>query len=387
MASINYKELEQFAETTQELQVITLCGSGYTQTQAAAELGFSRRKAQDLIYRVRDRAKVKGVGEEYVSKEKVDDAYYVKGTSTLYDKDGNAKLQWVKTNIQAESLDKIAKAIVESLVDDVDGKAKPVRKQSVMSCENTMNMIIAGDPHIGVYAKTDEGDFGLEENVTLHKNAISHLLEKAPKASQCVILSVGDTLHTDNPSNRTNRSGANLDVDKDWYAAVRATVDLMKYAVNEALKTHDTVTLLNLAGNHDDYSGYCMNLIMDAYYSNEPRVNVDTSEGKFIYHTFGDNLFGFTHGDTAKLTELESIMACDQSEEWWRSHKIWHTGHIHHKTVQEFRNVTVESHRTLAANDRWHMSQGYRSKKEMKLITYDARYGEVSRLIVNPTML
>lgn len=383
------EQIKPFAKTDRERLVLNLLSQGYTQTQVADKMGISRSTVQTTVYALRDRAEVKGVGDEYVSGEadQSDTPFYVKGTSTLYDAAGNPKLQWVKTHTKADALDKIAREIVEALKEDISGKSEYKMLPKRLGSGNTMNMVVMGDPHIGVFAKEKDGKhFGLKENLELHRNSISTLLETAPEARECIILSVGDTLHSDNPSNRTTRSGASLDVDTDWYTCIRETVGLFKYAITKALETHQTVKLVNLSGNHDDYSGYCLNLIMEAYYNNNPRVIIETSESRFMYHRFGNNLFGFVHGDSVKIGELESIMAHDMKCEWDAEHKYFHTGHIHHKTVQEFRSVTVESHRTLASNDRWHMDSGYRSKKEMKLITYDKEHGEVGRSVVTPKM-
>ena len=58
----------------------------------------------------------------------------------------------------------------------------------------------------------------------------------------------------------------------------------------------------------------------------------------FQYFTFGKNLIGVTHGDTAKMPDLGSIMATDRPREWGDSiHRYWLTGHVHHDQVKEYR--------------------------------------------------
>jgi hypothetical protein len=49
--------------------------------------------------------------------------------------------------------------------------------------------------------------------------------------------------------------------------------------------------------------------------------------------------------------------------------------------------MTVERHRTLAPADAYASKSGYISGRDAKVITYSKRFGEVSRLIINPDMV
>ena len=55
-----------------------------------------------------------------------------------------------------------------------------------------------------------------------------------------------------------------------------------------------------------------LNIALKALYEHEPRVKVLDNEAQFQYFTFGKNLIGVTHGDTAKMPDLGSIMATDR---------------------------------------------------------------------------
>ena len=84
-------------------------------------------------------------------------------------------------------------------------------------------------------------------------------------------------------------------------------------------------------------------------------------------------------GHTIKREELPLVMATDMAQYWGQTNAhIWHTGHIHHKTVQEFRGCTVESHAAPSPRDAWHEGQGYRSRRSMSSIVY-GEVGEVAR--------
>jgi hypothetical protein len=81
-----------------------------------------------------------------------------------------------------------------------------------------------------------------------------------------------------------------------------------------------------------------------------------------------------------KPERLPGIMAADRPEQWGASRfRYWYTGHIHSRNVTEFPGVMWESFRTLAAQDAYAASHGYRSGRDMVLIVHHREHGEVER--------
>jgi hypothetical protein len=131
-----------------------------------------------------------------------------------------------------------------------------------------------------------------------------------------------------------------------------------------------------------------MNQFIKAYYRNEPRVIVHDTPSMFMYHQFGKNLIGITHGHTVKAEKLGEIMSVDCEEIWSSTkYRYWYTGHIHHLSTKELPSCVVETFRTLASKDAWHSGAGYRSGQDMKCITLHKDYGEISRNTVNLAMI
>ena len=131
-----------------------------------------------------------------------------------------------------------------------------------------------------------------------------------------------------------------------------------------------------------------MNKFIKAYYRNEPRVIVHDDPSVYMYHQFGKNLIGITHGNRTKADNLGSIMSVD-CEEIWSSTKFryWYTGHVHHQSVKEYPACVVETFRTLSSKDAWHAASGYRSKQDMRCILLHKDYGEISRNTVSLAMI
>jgi hypothetical protein len=85
---------------------------------------------------------------------------------------------------------------------------------------------------------------------------------------------------------------------------------------------------------------------------------------------------------------LPGVMAADRPEAWGRTrHRFWWLGHVHHQAVKELAGVVCESWNTLAANDAYGHSGGWRSRQRMSCVVLHREHGEVARFGVSPEMV
>ena len=347
-------------------------------TKVAAELGINQSNVSRTLRMLKKRAANSGIAPEADMLHPTAEGFSVKGTSTLYDEDGNVKIQWVKTQNKGHSPEEIADAFNELLSDFT---ACPITTP-----KGTDNDILAcyvyGDPHIGLLAHRSEtgDDFDLKIATRDLQRGTKALVDRSPPAENALVLQLGDFFHSDNPQNRTTRSGNALDVDGRWFKVLNVGIDLMIELVISALAKYKHVTVKNIIGNHDDMSSQFLSIAMSKYFRDEPRVTVDTSPAKFWYFSFGKSLIGSTHGDTSKPEKLPLIMATDKPHEWAEAdYRYWYTGHIHSKNAMEFSGCMWESFRNLAGLDAWHSGAGYRSGKDLSCIIHHKEYGEIGR--------
>jgi hypothetical protein len=130
--------------------------------------------------------------------------YVVKGTSTLYDADGNERLKWVKTRLDDERFDQIMREYVEWLATSAKGKAE-LTPAPVHSQDDLLSVYAIGDPHLGLFswaAETGE-DFDLKIAERLTTSAVARLVSCSPDSSEALILELGDLLHADDSTNQT----------------------------------------------------------------------------------------------------------------------------------------------------------------------------------------
>lgn len=307
--------------------------------------------------------------------------YVVKGVSTYYDKEGKPTGQWVKSRLDNDAAEQAIREFVAHLVKDARGIAKPVPAPKV-AMSDLLAVYPMGDPHFGMYAWKDESgddfDLGIAERIT--RAAVDRLVASAPPAETALFLELGDFFHADSTKNATPQSGNVLDVDTRWGKVVQVGLRTMKYCVQRMLEKHQRVVARFVRGNHDPHSSFMLALAVAEFFANEPRVQVELSPSPFWYFAFGRVLIGVTHGDTTKMDALPGIMAADRPDEWGAAkHRYWYQGHIHVEDRKEFRGVSVEAFRTLAAKDAWTAGAGYRAGRDMRLIVHHREHGEIER--------
>lgn len=306
----------------------------------------------------------------------------VTGRSTLRNADGETVMEWEKTSLDRKSADEAYRASLADLAKSVKGLAPAIKSPAV--CDDDLLAVIPmGDPHFGLlaWAKETGDDFDLKIAEELTVSAVDRLTSLVPSAGTAMLLNLGDYWHADNSTNRTPKSGANLDVDGRFQKIASVGFRAMIQCINRMREKHRRVIVRCNRGNHDPHQSYMLAMALDAYFHDTPGVEVDMSPSSFYYYRFGKVLIGSTHGDGAKLGDLPLIMATDVPHEWAAAeYRHWHCGHFHHDQTKESPGCTVETHRTLAGKDSWHAHEGYRSGRDMKAIIYHREDGEVTRL-------
>lgn len=369
---------------------------GGSRVKAAEELGVTTRCLQTNLNKCRERgmevpeSSYNTERSEYMIREAeaahraAPDGFNVKGVSTLYGAEGEIKQQWVKTDVaQTEQTVALIDALkaVFSEVPKVPEISAPEASDSSL-----MTIYPIGDAHCGMHAWAEETgeDFDLKIFESDLTNAASRLVSASPESKYAMVVDVGDYIHINDKSNRTPASGHMLDADSRYAKIARVAVKVLRSIVDMALTKHEIVYLYSRPGNHNPDAYVILQVSLGLLYEDNPRVIVDQSPAWHVYHEFGKNLIGITHGDKCKMTALGEIMAADVPEAWGRTtFKTWLTGHIHSDKKYEGRGWTAESFRTLAAADAYSKGAGYRSGRDMKAIVLHEEWGEIERYRVD----
>lgn len=344
----------------------------------------------DRVIRIR-KAKLakKGVGHGRDVSHLVPDGYKIKGTSSLVDEFGNTKLQWVKTDTDAERQVELMKAVIEGMKSEIT-PVVPVKAVRTKRDDKLLNLYTVSDFHLGMLAWADESgdDWDMKIAEDLFSRWFDAAFQKAPDAGTGVINLLGDLAHFDSLDAVTPASGHVLDADTRYQKLVRYMIRMVRRVVGMALVKHKNVRLLIVQGNHDESGMIWLAEMFSTLYDNEPRVFVDTSPDVYKMVQHGKTTLFFHHGHKARFDAIEPVMIAKFRKAFGESvYSYAHVGHLHHQKIVESRNMIVEQHRTLAAKDAYASRGGWMSGRSANVITYSTEYGEVARLTISPEML
>lgn len=317
------------------------------------------------------------------------DGFHVYAMSSLFDVDGQIKLQWVKSRIDPQKQEEIIRETINGFVAKTKNIFKPSPAPKTLTSD-LLTCYVIGDCHAGMYAWKEETGEDVDTDIIARDiiTAADRLIQTSPKSDECLILQLGDFLHADSAAGVTPMSGNKLDVDTRLPRVIRIGIQTLRYYIESALKKHKIVRVRNVAGNHDPNIYIVLVESLKGYYHKEPRVIIEDSARPFWTYCFGKNLIGVTHGHAGPPTRLPGVLAVDAQEFWSKTDfKYVHHGHIHTKRVFEDMGVIVESFRTLTGKDAWHQEQGYRSGREMVSIVYHKDYGEIERHVAGIKMV
>jgi len=355
--------------------------------RAAKFLGVARQTVDGVVRVVKRKAARAGYAPEADMHRATVAPFVVKGTSTLYDKDGNMAAQWVKTTVDREQVEQAVRAAVDALMLEVPRVAPLPAPKSTLA--DLCNLYTITDYHVGMRAWAPETgedwDLDIAERVLL--SAFTHAVKHSPKAGTAFVNQLGDFLHFDSLSPITPMSGHLLDADSRYAKVIQVATRLLRRIITMALETHEQVVVLLAEGNHDTASSVWLRHLFGLLYENEPRVKVIDSELPYYAHQHGKTMLAFHHGHLAKNAQLPLLFAARFPEVWGTSTKRYvHVGHWHHVEEKEHAGMKVVQHATLAAADAYASRHGYLSQRELTVITYHKQFGQVARTTVCPEM-
>jgi hypothetical protein len=346
------------------------------------------RTVYSSMKKLRERAALQGYSPESGMTVNIPSPYVVRGTSTLYNAEGDIKQQWVKTKLDDQHRTKlIYDAIEEALV--AVPRLTPL-KAPIATNSNLCNLYTFTDYHMGMLSwwKETGTDWNLEIAEKTLIGSFEQMIAMSPDAETCVINQLGDFLHFDSLAPVTPTSGHIVDSASNYSQMVNATIRTLRRIVDVALMKHKKVHFVVAEGNHDMASSVWLRQMFSALYENEPRITVNDSEVPYYVYQHGKTMLGFHHGHKKKKEALPLLFAARYAEIWGQTTKRYiHTGHYHHEEVKEHPGVKVIQHPTLAASDAYAARGGWMSERQASGITYHSEYGKVGEVIVTPEML
>jgi hypothetical protein len=377
---MNLESLKQFASDRQIEFIDAVLNHG-TQRQAADFLGVNQRTLERSLQKVKANASKQGWSPDHDMTHIAPSTHVVKGVSTFYDENGKPIRQWVKTDLKKENAEAALLAFADGLTSEIT-KYVPIPVSNNEVKAEQLTAIIIGDAHIGMLVtnNSDQGEWNIEIAERVTTQAIQKLIKASGPSEVGLLLNVGDFLHANNAAGTTAK-GTPLDVDGHFSDALMAAVRVYRNAVDMMLEVHNKVVLMNTRGNHDSDVAMVVNIMLQTFYSDEPRVTVLDNVSKFMSYIYGNVMITSHHGDRMKPQSAFEYFTRTMAKEWGETkHRYCIMGHIHHKQATEIGgSMTFEAFNTLAPPDNWHSDSGYGSSRSMSAVVYCKEWGEVQR--------
>lgn len=249
------------------------------------------------------------------------------------------------------------------------------------------------DPHFGKLAWAEETgeDYDLQIAEERFKNAVNELVGRVDNLDKVsrIHLPLGNDLFNIDSSENTTTAGTPQDSDSRFAKLVQR-VKILLVEVIDALSTIAPVDVSIVPGNHDSHSAFMLGEILDAWYHNDPRININNSPKWRKYYIYGKNSFLYTHGDKEKHADLGIIFATEEPELWAASkYRFAKVGHFHsnkkvdYVSVEDKTGFQIQILPSLSGTDEWHYSKGYLSNKQAKAYLYHKEKGEIASYTYN----
>lgn len=356
--------------------------AGRNQCEAARMLGMARGKFQMRLYSALRDKSVSDL-EPYVA-----DGQKLKGVSTLYNKDGESVMQWVKTSADLDRQIEIVRETAEALKADIP-KEEPTPFLSTVN-EDLCSVYVLTDYHIGQMSWAAEcgEDWGTDKSADFLVKWFASAIAAAPDSEVGILCQLGDFLHYDGMDSVTPTSKHLLDTDARYAKIVHVAIKALRRIIAMMLKKHKRVHIIMAEGNHDMASSIWLRALFADKYEDEPRITVDNTALPYYVYEWGGTMLCFHHGHKNKMGDVSKTFAGMYREIYGRTQYAYaHMGHYHHVASKEDSLMIVEQHPSMAVKDAYSARGGYISNRGASVITYSRTHGEVSRATVRPEMV
>jgi len=313
--------------------------------KATAEVNDSK-----VIYTLEELVKVCGINlEEWV---------VTKFTANSYGDNFQAKAEFSRK--KEASL----KQILEEFKDDALNYSPNVDKVSYKAVrEGKLLVVNLADAHIGKLSNKEScaHNYDLKIAKEIYIKTLKDLIGKALKQGdieQIWYVAGNDYLTIDTPQNTTTK-GTPQDVDTRFSKIFREGRKLLVESV-EILKQIAPVHIIVMPGNHDRSAMFHLGDALECWFRNDENVTINNEDKVRKYYSYGENVFGITHGDSIKQDKLLQMGLVEYGKEWGAAkRRFWFVGHIHHLKCHNQQGTEVWTFPSVSGSDEFHQSNGY----------------------------
>ncbi len=239
---------------------------------------------------------------------------------------------------------------------------KPIKRDPSIKSGRLL-VVSLFDAHLGKlsWAEQDGENYDLKIAKEVYIKALHDLVAKAQAQGGIsrILFPVGnDYLTCDGDDNETT-AGTPQSVDGRFPKIFREARKLLVEAI-DYLRLVAPVDVIVIGGNHERESMFHLGDALECWYHADKEVTIDNLFKPRKYYSFGDTVFGLTHGDTIKQDQLPLLGANERPDLWAKcKRRVWFLGHYHHYSLKEYVGVQVWILPSLSGSDGYHQSNGF----------------------------
>lgn len=209
------------------------------------------------------------------------------------------------------------------------------------------------------------GDNDIDVRFNIHHTSVLNMLHKASSVNNIkeVVYIVGSDQFNSEWTNATTKGTPQKNI-LTHQEAFKAICNHEVEIINTLLHYSETVKVVFLPGNHDQFVGWHLVDWLESYYRDND-IEIDSSIENTKYHKFGNTGIMFNHGDAIKPKELAAKFPIGFKHNWSKcDNYIIFTGDKHTELSLDIHGIKFYQVPQLSsAKSDWDDKQGYIDSK------------------------
>lgn len=233
-----------------------------------------------------------------------------------------------------------------------------------------------------------EGNSGIRERFKTCLQDLVYRTYHSHRIQKLFFVVGGDLLNMDTFAGTTT-SGTPVDNGQESTEAYDTAFDDLYWAIGFLKQFCEELVVVFMPGNHDRLSSYHLGHALSKCFRSDESITWDVQYAERKVHVYGQNFFGFEHGDVRSQNPA-ALYATEFPKEWGATtYRVVFTGHTHTKRTKdivlvkksedEIHGLSVKELPSLSSTDYWHYHNKFTGNKKAGVIElYDAEKAKVS---------
>lgn len=275
----------------------------------------------------------------------------------------------VMANIRPRKDSVHAESFAREFMDHIKSQGyKPCKKKKRVVTGDNVAIVTIADLHLGKLAWKLETGENYDHKIAKKRffyiidsaiNRIKAVNAMGNSIEKIIFFWSQDFFHFDT-CDATTTAGTRQDTDVRWQKLFYMGCQMLSEAIKELSRIAPVETFYTRS-NHDEKNGFNAILYLDAFFTGDENVMIDTSPIGRKYIQYGINLFGFGHGDK-EGKRISSLMAIEAPKQWGdTTSREFFLGHFHkrHTVEDDEGGVVLRYLASPTSTDAWHYTSGF----------------------------